>query len=111
MRLQLDPAVDCQARTVPGKADSSPETRYLRMVCTALQRYGMIAVDGTGDRGLLLMMEHSQTAPWTSLVGTPVFGSYGYLVRDKDSPPDGLSRTDTSGIPWSRLRVLDRSVM
>jgi len=109
MRLQLDPAVNCAARTVPGKADSSPETRYLRMLCTTLQRYGMIAVDGTGDRGLMLMMEHDKTAPWTSVVGAPLYGSYGYLIRDKDSPSDGLSRSATSGIPWSALRVLDRS--
>ena len=109
MRLQLDPAVNCAARTVPGKADSSPETRYLRMLCTTLQRYGMIAVDGTGDRGLMLMMEHDKTAPWTSVVGAPLYGSYGYLIRDKDSPADGLSRSDTSGIPWNKLRVLDRS--
>ena len=25
----------------------------------------MIAVDGTGDRGLILMMEHGRTADWT----------------------------------------------
>ena len=109
MRLQLDPSVNCQARTVPGKADGSLETRYLRMLCTALQRYGMIAVDGTGDRGLMLMMEHDKTAPWASVVGTPLYGSYGYLIRDADSPSDGLSRNGTSGIPWNALRVLDRS--
>jgi hypothetical protein len=109
MRLQLDRGVDCGARTVPGEPDTSAETRYLRMVCTALQDYGMIAVDGTGDRGLMLQMENSATAPWSSLVGATLSGSYGYLIRDRDSPSDGLSRNDTSGIPWHRLRVLERS--
>jgi hypothetical protein len=111
MRLQLDPAVDCAARTVPGKSAASPETRYLRMVCVALQRYGMIAIDGTVDRGVLFQMESQETAPWSSIVGATSSGSYGYLLRDADSPGDGLARGDTSGIPWHRLRVLDRSVM
>ena len=111
MRLQLDPGVDCSARTVPGRSAAGPETRYLRMVCVALQRYGMIAVDGTADRGLLLQMESQETAPWATIVGATSSGSYGYLLRDADSPSDGLARTDTSGIPWHRLRVLDRSVM
>ena len=31
MRLQLDPTLDCGTRTVPGKADSSTETRFLRI--------------------------------------------------------------------------------
>ena len=38
------------------------ETRFLRMICRALQEYGMIVADGTGDRGLILMMEHSRTS-------------------------------------------------
>ena len=111
MRLQLDPAVDCASRTVPGRASTGPETRFLRMVCTALQRYGMIAVDGTSDRGLLLQMENQETAPWTSLVGATVSNSYGYLLREAGSPSDGLTRNDTSGIPWNRLRVLERSAL
>ncbi len=40
MRLQLDPAVDCDRRTVPGESDRSRETRFLRMICRALQEYG-----------------------------------------------------------------------
>ncbi len=111
MRLQLDPAVDCGARTVPGRADGSPETRLLRMICTALQRYGMIAVDGTSDRGLLFQMENQETAGWPAIAGSPSSGSYGYLLRDRDSPSDGWARDETSGIPWHRLRVLERSAL
>ncbi len=111
MRLQLDPSVDCAARTVPGAGPASAQTRLLRMVCVALQRYGMIAVDGTEDRGLLFQMENQETAPWSGIAGPTFANSYGYLLRDRDSPSDGLARDETSGIPWHRLRVLDRSVM
>ncbi len=109
MRLQLDPAVNCAARTVPGRADSSLETRYLRTLCRALQDYGMIVVDGTGERGLILMMEDDTTANWAPVVGREHSGGWGYLVRDRMTADDGLSRDDSSGIPWSRMRVLARS--
>jgi hypothetical protein len=109
MRLQLDPAVDCDRRTVPGKGDRSRETRFLRMVCRALQDYGMIVADGTGDRGLILMMEHTRTAGWEAIVGQERFGNYSYLVRNDESSEDGLGRGPTAGIPWDRFRVLKRS--
>ena len=109
MRLQLDPAVNCAARTVPGKADSSPETRYLRMLCTTLQRYGMIAVDGTGDRGLMLMMEHDQDRPLDLGGRRPPLR----LLRLPD-PRQGQPRRRPVaqrhlGHPLGSLRVLDRS--
>ncbi len=110
MRLQLDPSVDCGRRTVPGKPDASPETRLLRMICRALQEYGMIAVDGTGDRGLILMMENTRTARWDRIVGEERFGTYSHLIRNEDSTRDGLGRGPTAGIPWDRFRVLKRSV-
>lgn len=106
MRLQLDPAVDCEERTVPGAPEGGRETQLLRMICRALQDYGMIAVDGTVDEGLVLMMEHSATARWPEIVGEERFGSYSWIVRDEASGRDGLRRDDTSGIPWSRMRVL-----
>jgi hypothetical protein len=109
MRLQLDPSVNCAARTVPGKADSSPETRYLRIICKALQDYGMMPMDGTGNRLLFFHMEDESTAPWSSIIGSKFNGTWGYLLRDKTTPADGLSRNDTSGIPWGRMRVLARS--
>ena len=62
MRLQLDPAVNCDTRTVPGRPGL--ETAFLRQICHALQDYGMIAVDGSSDRVILLMMENSATASW-----------------------------------------------
>ena len=82
MRLQLDPAVNCDARTVPGQAATSGQTRYLRMICHALQTYGMIAVDGTGTGGILFQAENDATANWSSIVGPTVNGSYGYILRD-----------------------------
>ncbi len=110
MRLQLSPSVDCSARTVPGKADGSKETRFVRMICRALQDYGMIMTDGTGPGGLLLMMEHKATADWQATVGDELWGSYGYLVRDQDTPDDGQQRGPSDGIPWGQLRVLAKSV-
>jgi hypothetical protein len=109
MRMQLDPAVNCAARTVPGKSDTSAETRYLRMVCVALQQYGMIVMDGTADRNILFQMEGDGTADWPSIIGSQHNGGWGYILRDSTSPDDGLARNDTSGIPWHRLRVLARS--
>jgi hypothetical protein len=109
MRLQLDPAVNCAARTVPGKSDTSAETRYLRMICVALQQYGMIPMDGTADRGILFQMEGDATAGWSSVIGSQHNGGWGYILRDSTSPDDGLPRTSTSGIPWGQLRVLAQS--
>lgn len=110
MRLQLSRSVDCRKRTVPGKSDSSKETRFLRMLCRALQDYGMIMVDGTQPKGLLLMMESKETASWSSIVGSELWGSYGYIIRDDDTPSDGQKRDASSGIPWGQLRVLAKSV-
>ena len=66
----------------------------------------MIAVDGSSDRVILLMMENSATANWGAVVGQPVNGSYGYIVRSTGTPTDGLNRDDNSGIPWNRMRVI-----
>ena len=96
MRLQLDPSVNCDRRTVPGKGDRSRETRFLRMICRALQEYGMIVADGTGDRGLILAMEHTRTAGWGAIVGQERFGNYSYLVRNDESSEDG-SRAGAHG--------------
>ena len=56
------------ARTVPGEPAKGRETQFLRMICRALQDYGMIAVDGTTEDGLILMMENSETADWPEIV-------------------------------------------
>jgi hypothetical protein len=110
MRLQLDPAVDCDARTVPARnagQDVSGATRFLRMFCRALQRYGMIVLDGTADEGVLFYAEDDLTADWESELGPPdLHTEYSYILRDEDSPSDGLRRDASSGIPWHRLRVL-----
>lgn len=110
-RLQLDPGVDCDTRTVPGKPADGRETQLLRMICRSLQEYGMIAVDGTSEDGLILMMENSETAGWPAIVGPERFESYSWIVRDEASGSDGLSRDDDSGIPWDRFRVLKETAL
>ena len=109
MRFQLDPSVNCATRTAGGRSASSLETRYVRIICKALQDYGMIVMDGTGDRLLAFQMEDDTTADWPSLIGTQHNGGWGYLLRDETSPADGASRDASSGIPWNRMRVLARS--
>jgi hypothetical protein len=108
-RFQLDPSVNCATRTAGGRSASSLETRYVRIICKALQDYGMIVMDGTGDRLLAFQMEDDSTADWPSLIGTQHNGGWGYLLRDQTSPADGASRDASSGIPWNRMRVLARS--
>jgi hypothetical protein len=109
MRLQLDPEVDCDLRTVPGAANDSTETRFLRLVCHALQDYGMIMADGSGPRAIVIEMEHDATAGWESIIGPAPNGSYGFVARDEHTPDDELDRDASDGIPWNRLRVLARS--
>lgn len=109
MRLRLDPAVNCEARTaprVPGRASTARETAFLRAMCRAVQNYGMVILDGTANDGLLVYMENETTARWSSIIGPSRFGSYGYLLRDVTTPTDGLGRTDSTGIPWSRMQVV-----
>jgi hypothetical protein len=112
MRLQLDASVDCDARTtpVPDGSNGALETRFLRMFCRALQDYGMIALDGTGEGGLVIYMENEITAHWAPILGMELWESYSYIVRDQTTPDDGMTRDTTSGIPWNRLRVLQTSV-
>lgn len=109
MRLQLDPAVNCETRrapVLPGRAESDRETRFVRIVCRALQRYGMVMLDGTSPDGVNIYMENRLTAPWQATVGAELYGSYGYLLRDQSTPGDGLARNGDSGIPWERMRVV-----
>ena len=106
MRLQLDATVDCAARTVPGKDAGAPETRFLGVVCAALQRFGALVLAGSDtpdDVGLAL--EHAATASWANVAGGPVDGDYGWVLRDQ-AAGDGVTRGPTDGIPWSMLRVL-----
>lgn len=109
MRLQLDPGVNCDTRTVPNASNSSPETRFLRMICHAMQDYGVIVADGTRTEGLVIQMEHDATANWAPIVGDRRFESYGHLIRPEGSLDDGLDRESSSGIPWTKLRVLATS--
>jgi hypothetical protein len=106
MRLQLDPRVRCDRRTVPGRADTSRQTRFLRILCRALQTHGMIVLDGTSTGNVLFQMENEGTASWRRIIGDTHNGSYGYIVRHRGTPGDGLARNATSGIPWGRMRVL-----
>ncbi len=113
MRLQLDPAVDCDTRTVPGRSATGPETRLLRMLCRALQRYGAVVTDGSGMADLYsVLMELDTkaggTADWSSIAGSPPNGLWGNVIRDQNANAtgDGVVRSATDGIPWARMRVL-----
>lgn len=117
MRFQLSPRVNCRSRTVPGRSSRSRETRLLRMICVALQRYGAIVVDGSGHRDLYTFeMELDRSAGgvarWARVAGRPPIGYWGNLIRDRraSSTGDGVRRGSRTGIPWSQVRVLSRSV-
>jgi hypothetical protein len=111
MRVQLDPALDCNTRTVPtvsGPQDKPKQLAFLKMLCVALQDYGMIVSDGTADRNLLLELEDEITANWTLLLG-PTYqysSNYNFFIRNKNYTGDGVTRSWTDGIPWDRLRVV-----
>jgi hypothetical protein len=115
MRLQLDPGVNCARRTVPG--GSRKATRLLRMICVALQRYGIIVIDSSGSHNAYgVQMELDKrvggTADWRGLAGAPPNGYWGNVIRDRNANRTGdrTRRTALTGIPWSRMRVLSRSV-
>ncbi len=117
LRLQLSPSVDCAARTVPFADPGGLDTRFLREICRALQVYGMILVDGSGDPNLYgLFMEQGTeaggTAPWNAILNRPPGGLWGNIIRDvnADQTGDGVTRTSTTGIPWDQMRVLQTSV-
>lgn len=109
MRLRLDPRVDCDARRAPQLGSRSATVRgtaFVRTMCRALQRYGMVILDGTRPDGLALYLESNTTARWDRLIGPPRFGAYSHLLRDETSPDDGLERDSATGIPWSRMQVI-----
>jgi hypothetical protein len=66
----------------------------------------MIVLDGTSTGNVLFQMENEGTAPWRRIIGDTHNGSYGYIVRHRGTPGDGLARDATSGIPWGRMRVV-----
>jgi hypothetical protein len=110
MRMRLDPAVNCEARrapVLPGRSESTRETAFVRTLCRALQRYGLVVLDGTGNDGLVIYMEDEITARWSQAAGSTHYGGFGYAVRDASTPSDGFSRTGEHGIPWSRMQVID----
>ena len=65
------------SRTVPVASDGwvggdpDKQLAFLRMLCVALQDYGGIFVDGTGNKGISVMMEDDRTADWEALLGAP----------------------------------------
>lgn len=106
-RFRLKASVDISTRTVPGKGPSAPETRFLHMICKALQDYGMMISDGTGG-GPGLYMESQVTAPWSSLIGDSQNSQYGWILRSNavPSPDNGITRTATDGVPWDQMELL-----
>lgn len=106
--LQLDKSIDCNSRTVPTKPSGSKETQILRMVCKAMQDYGVIMLDGTGaGGGANFYMEDNQTAGWN--LDDKGKGNYGWIFRPPYYSSDGISRNGSSdGIPLDKMRVLKR---
>jgi len=117
LRLQLSPSVDCATRTVPFADPGGLDTRFLDEICRALQVYGMIIVDGSGDPNqyVLEMEEGTEvggSAPWDSILNPPDQDLWGNIIRDvnADATGDGVSRNASTGIPWNELRVLSTGV-
>ncbi len=117
LRLQLSPSVDCAARTVPFADPGGRDALLLHEICRALQVYGMIIVDGSGDPNLYgLFMEQGTdtggTANWDAILNRPPGGLWGNIIRDVNASDtgDGVPRNSTTGIPWDQMRVLSTSV-
>jgi len=106
--LQLDKSINCDQRTVPTKSATSKETKLLRMVCKAMQDYGIIMLDGTAPGGgANFYLEDSKTAGWG--LDDKGKGNYGWIFRPPSYRGDGVSRNGTTdGIPVNKLRVLAR---
>jgi hypothetical protein len=59
------------------------------MICVALQDYGMIMVDGTINKKVLLMMESKTTASWQSIVGRALGELRLHHPRQGNAEPAG----------------------
>lgn len=109
---------ECDARTVPGRANNSLETRWLRMCCRALKDYGMVIEDGSGGDHLYgWTAEYGYaglgTADWASIIGTgnavggPGFPYCGTVFRSASyNGNDGITRSSTDGVPWGQVKLL-----
>lgn len=113
MRVRLDPAVNCDARTLPQNSrvaeDRTKMLRFLRTMCHALQDYGFMPLDGTGNNGFTIYAEGDATANWTSVLGPPdpnLNYRYVWALRDRNTASDGITRSATDGIPWNRWQVM-----
>jgi len=114
MRLQLDPSVDCDTRTVPFADPTGRDTRFLHEICHALQTYGMIMTDGSSNYALMMELDTADggTADWSSILAPPPSSLWGNIIRDQtaDLTGDGVARNAATGIPWGQMRVLASSV-
>lgn len=109
-RLRLPASVDCDRRlapVAPGRTESTRETRFLRILCRGIQEYGLIVLDGAPADRIVIYMENDETADWEPVAGQPLYGSYGYVVRDSTTPSDGLTRDSRHGIPWGSLESVN----
>lgn len=111
MRVRLDASVDCDSRTVP----DNPRIReshalmvgFVQTLCHALQDYGFMPLDGTGDSHFVIYAEGSRSAHWSGVLGKrdPSSG-YAWAIRDAATAPDGIIRSATDGIPWDHWEVM-----
>lgn len=104
MCLRLNSSVDCDARTIAGYANDSPETRLLRMICHAAQDYGIYILDGTSAGNWCMYAEANASAGWTTTHGMDApFGSLSYIIRDQET---GGGSGATRGLPFRELEVV-----
>ena len=97
MILQLSNSVNCDTRTSPtGKAN---DNKFVRMVCHAMQDYGVMVSDGTGASAVFYM-EANGTSGFSNILTT----SNGHLGNHFRNP------SGTNGVPWNQFRVVAKPV-
>lgn len=118
VRVRLKSSVDPNSRVAWNPDGASPAVQAKRqaaltMVCRALQTYGFVIEDGTGDPdGFVFQLEldaatYGGTADWNALVGQRTDSAfrefYGWLFRDNLT---GGGPGTSYGIPWGQLEVV-----
>ncbi|MDX9881380.1 MAG: hypothetical protein RBS73_04900 [Prolixibacteraceae bacterium] len=100
-RIFLDPSVnvDAIANIIDGYTNLDVKNKaFARMFLVALQKYGMIALDGSNGNNIYL--EADETAGWEQLIGK--VNNYGTY--------NDIGRAIADNLPWNMLRVADSSV-
>jgi hypothetical protein len=99
-RIFLDPSVNVNAIAdiIDGYTNLDAKNKvFARMFLVALQKYGLIALDGSNGNNIYL--EADETADWEPLIGK--VNSYGTY--------NDIGRAIADNLPWNMLRVADSS--